>query len=937
MRYQYKTAAMQLLGPAAMAVLLFSLLALQSSYCQAQADMLTPEERDWLSRHPVIRIAPEKGYAPFIFTDSEGGCRGISVDYIRLLEQRLGVRFHMLPGSDLKDNIDKAQRGQAEILTSLMETPERSGFLLFTGPYIEVPAVIIVRRKITETLALKGMQGFVIAVGAGYGVESYLRKNYGFLQIVTAPDDRECLRRLSFGEVSAAVVDLASASYIIESDKLTNLRVAGDTGFTYALSLASRKDWPELHRILGKGLAAISKQDRAAIQQHWITAKQPTLWHSRDFQTAVMVILGAAFLIVIGIFLVNMSLKHKVDRSTKKLQEELAERMRADAALEERESILRSVVDNLPVEFWARDLEGRCIMENAALVQHWGSILGKSVEETDISPETRAIWLDNNRRALSGEVVRDEVEFELEGRRRTVENIIAPVFREGAVSGLVGLNLDVTERRRAERDLRESEKRLAQLAEQSRTIIWEIDASGVFTYISRVAEQVIGYRPEDVQGKKHYYDIRPDAGREQFKSATFEVIARKEPFLRFENAIQAKSGGLVWVLTNGIPLLNPDGSLRGYRGSDVDITERKRAESALEQTESILIEAQQLAHMGSWILINPDTHETLWSEELYRIVGLPPGSPQKPGGIFEYINPEDSPQVYRKWNDCLGDSYCDLEYRIIRPSGDMRYIHDYGIYKYRDGLLLGAAGLVHDITDLKNVQLALEAKNAELERFAYTVSHDLRSPLVTIRTFLGHLEKDIAQKADRHISQDMDFLNAASQKMAELLNELLALSRIGRVTASPQESALGDILQEALGLLSGPLEQRGVRVRVTGLEAPVYGDRSRLVQVFQNLLENAIKFMGEQTDPQVDIQACIESGCTKVSVRDNGKGIDPRHMHKLFGLFEKLDPASEGVGIGLAMVKRIIEFHGGRTWAESDGIGKGSCFWFTLPGKRSES
>ncbi len=228
----------------------------------------------------------------------------------------------------------------------------------------------------------------------------------------------------------------------------------------------------------------------------------------------------------------------------------------------------------------------------------------------------------------------------------------------------------------------------------------------------------------------------------------------------------------------------------------------------------------------------------------------------------------------------------------------------------------------------------LQAKNDELLHFNYRVSHDLKSPLVTIKTFLDHLVKDMTDGDKDRVAQDLFYIHSAAEKMVALLDELLQLSRIGRVANPYVEAPLQDIVREALVLVAGRIDERGARVTVTEKPVLLYGDRVRLVEVFQNLVDNAVKFMGEQKEPLVEIGAEKKNGDIVCFVRDNGMGIDPRYRDKLFGLFEKLNSGMEGSGIGLALVKRIIEVHGGKIWAESAGIGKGACFWFSLPGKQ---
>lgn len=225
----------------------------------------------------------------------------------------------------------------------------------------------------------------------------------------------------------------------------------------------------------------------------------------------------------------------------------------------------------------------------------------------------------------------------------------------------------------------------------------------------------------------------------------------------------------------------------------------------------------------------------------------------------------------------------------------------------------------------------LENKNAELERFTYTVSHDMRSPLVTIQGFLGYLEKSAAAGNMTSFRRDLERISRATLRMDNLLKDVLELSRIGRYLNERQTISFYELVKDAMDVIHGRLVQRGVKLQVMTDLPEVYGDRPRLTEVMQNLMDNAAKYMGEQTDPTIWVGTQgEENGFPIFYVRDNGMGIAPEYHTRIFGLFDKLSPDSEGTGIGLALVKRIIEFHEGRIWVESE-PGKGSTFYFTLP------
>jgi DNA-binding LacI/PurR family transcriptional regulator/signal transduction histidine kinase len=270
------------------------------------------------------------------------------------------------------------------------------------------------------------------------------------------------------------------------------------------------------------------------------------------------------------------------------------------------------------------------------------------------------------------------------------------------------------------------------------------------------------------------------------------------------------------------------------------------------------------------------------------------------------------------FDDCVNElAWSQVEINALRTAAD----------------ILGAA-IQRQRADEERERLIaeLEARNTELERFTYTVSHDLKAPLITIRGFLGFVEQDARAGSWERLDEDMARIVEATDKMRRLLDELLELSRIGRMMNPPEDVAFAAIVQDALQLVQGRLAARNVQVEVAAQLPTVHGDRARLVEVVQNLVDNACKFMGDQSEPRITIgqRGIDREGKPILFVQDNGIGIDPQYHERIFELFNKLNPRLEGTGIGLALVKRIIEVHGGRIWVESAGANKGTTFFFTL-------
>jgi PAS domain S-box-containing protein len=228
----------------------------------------------------------------------------------------------------------------------------------------------------------------------------------------------------------------------------------------------------------------------------------------------------------------------------------------------------------------------------------------------------------------------------------------------------------------------------------------------------------------------------------------------------------------------------------------------------------------------------------------------------------------------------------------------------------------------------------LEIKNKELERFVYTISHELKTPLVTIAGFSGILASDIEEGDKNKLTSHLSHITGAVDTMSVMLNELLELSRVGRIINTPETISMRELIHDVARMLERQAAERGVKIEISPEMPEVFGDKIRLREVLQNLTENAIKFSADQPNPRIKLGWRDDGSDPVYYVQDNGKGIEPAYHDKIFGLFERLDPRIEGTGVGLALAQRIMEEHGGRIWVESEGDGTGSTFCFTIPNRR---
>ncbi len=548
-----------------------------------------------------------------------------------------------------------------------------------------------------------------------------------------------------------------------------------------------------------------------------------------------------------------------------------------------------------------------------------------------------------------------------------------------------GLERELHERKHAEEALRQSEARMRVLLEAIPDLIFELSFDGIFLDFiptqenksTTRTEQLLGKRIEDIMppelSSPALYSVQRALHTGELQSFEYQLSMDNE-IHSFETRISPLPRGNVIAIIRDITARK---QMEREREGLIAELEQKNAESetlrestaivasTLEKSEAIDHILEQLERVvpydsASVQLLQRDYLEIVGGRRLpneSREVGMrfkvDENAPSLPllRNQAPYILHNNVTEEISGFNSSSRNSIRSWMAVPLKVKGDIIGIiaidsKQAGQFTERDVKL--AVTYANQVAiALENVRLyteiqeelrerkiliaELESKNAELERFTYTVSHDLKSPLITIKGFLGFIEEDTKTGNINRLRADIQRISDATDKMQRLLNDLLELSRIGRLMNLPQKISFGEMAQEAIELVGGRIRERGIAVHIQNNMPDVYGDRQRLMEVLQNLIDNSAKFMTNRPDPRIEIkQEGQENGKPIFLVHDNGIGIASEHLERVFGLFNKLDASTNGTGIGLAIVKRIVELHGGRIWVQSE-PGKGSTFFFTLP------
>jgi PAS domain S-box-containing protein len=555
--------------------------------------------------------------------------------------------------------------------------------------------------------------------------------------------------------------------------------------------------------------------------------------------------------------------------------------------------------------------------------------------------------------------------------------------------------------KQAQEALRKSEERFKQVAENAGDWIWEVNAEGLYTYSSPVVEKILGYKPEELVGKKYFYDFFAPDVKEELKKVTFEAFARGKSIKNFVNPKVHKNGRVVILEANSTPVIDDKGNLCGYRGACRDITERKQTDErllAVNTLQKLLLPPVPIEQKLKFIT---DAVVRILDADFARIWVIKPGDRCDAGCTHAQVT--EGPHICRFRDRCLhlmassgrythinGKDHCRVPFGcykigLIAAGKQDKFLtneaatdpnvhnHDWvkelGLVSFAgyrlthtDGTPLGVLalfskhpvspeedalleGITHSTSQVLHTSLAEEAvenlnkdlkstvalltqSNRQLHEFVSLAAHDLKTPLRGIGTLAQWLVNDYQEKFDDKGRQQIDLMVKRVERMNELINAILRYSTITRNSHNEHPADLNTLVKTILVEIRPP---PNIKITISKNLPVVICNKTHIQQVFYHLLTNAIRFM-DKSEGHITIDYADKNDVWEFSISDNGPGIAPQHFERIFRIFQMLDDRdkSEGSGIGLTIVRKIVELYDGQIWLTSE-VGQGSTFFFTLP------
>ncbi len=1017
--------------------------------------MLNPQHAD---ARRAVRVGIYN-FKPMVYADTDGSSHGF-VDILNHVAKKENWDMQYVPGT-WQEGLERLKNDQIDLILCVGYTEGRDKVMDFPKEFLLLDWGLVYKAKgstINTIMDLNGksvsvLKGSVFATGfqelvKQFNIHVQILEMNQVSDVFTAVDSKKAEAGVTANisgilneaghsvERTSIIFSPVKLGYAVNQNKNSDLIAALDREIAVLKADQASIYHQKLEKLLGKKGTTIPKE------AYWILTA-----------VVVVLLLAIAFIVL---------LKRQVKEKTEHLEAETDERKKAEELIKASEEQLRAIMDNTDSVIYMKDIESKYITINRRFEELFKvsrtDVLGKT--DYDIFPaEIAAVFKESDHTVLNlGKPLSLEEIAPQDDGYHTYASVKFPLFgADGRPFAVCGISNDITERKKAEVALAESEYRWKFALEGARDGVWDWNIQTGEAFYSQRYKEMLGFTENEIGNTSDEWlkRIHPEDAP--------VVMTALQPYLdgkagspRVEFRMMSKDGSWKWIVGRGmIVSRDSDGIPLRMIGTNTDITERKSEEEQIKSLTQRLLLATSSALLGVWDW-NVKENTMVWDDRMFELYGITRDAfPSNIDAWMNGLHPEDKETAIAECQAALkGEKEFDTVFRVLQSDGTVKHLKANGLvirgtdgcaermlginvditeikhaektlreseerfkkmfrnhsavmlliepesgviidanqaaeefYGYsHEGLLsinishintlspeLIAAerhaaieekrnhfifphrlsdgtirtveaystpitvnnstvlfSIVQDITERKKAEQELLAKNTQMERFTYTVSHDLKSPLITIQTYAGMILKDMEAGRHERAMGDMKRIEDAAGKMNALLGDLLELSRVGRQMNDFSLIDMNRLVKDTLSQLAGPIMENRVEMVVQPDLPTLHGDHIRIAEVVQNLIENAIKYRGDQEAPRIEIGARQEGKEIIFHVKDNGKGIDPRFHESIFGLFKKLDADSEGTGVGLALVKRIIEVHDGKVWVESEGEGKGSRFCFTI-------
>ena len=935
---------------------------------------LSESERDWLADNPIISVLLDENRPPFSFRNDKGEWQGLSVDYMRLLEERLGVNISFKSEALWTDGLSEAYRHEIDVVAMLQKTPERERYLDFTQPLVKVPSVILTRNSDKTIRSISNLRGRRVGFIPGYATYEFFREKYPGIRFESVESISEGLTHLASGSLDAMITNLATASYEIERLKITNLQVVAEAGFNYEFSAAIRSDWPQLSSAMEKAVNSITPEDREDIESSWLSIRGAYWRPDKELFIGLVLVMVTLILIIYW---------------NRRLALEIADREKAEEGLRARSEMDRLLSDitrqfmDKPLaeanEYFLRKLgihmqaEAVCLIvwEPYPCIENiWCSETGKSahsyeellhkdfVSQFNVSHKDRVFIMHRDDLLEIG----DEQGVELLDSLRVSNLVYAPMILFGEVVGGLGLinvpgpytvyieEMDLLgrigeliavarDRQEAEDALRASEERYQLAMDAASDGLWDWDVVNDSMYFSPRYQIMLGYQPGELLTTISAWKrlVHPD-DKQMAMSFFDQQLAGSNAGFQFVYRIRRKNGSYATVSTKGKVVFRDERSNpQRVVGTMMDITKQIERERELSMARFSLDNAGDHIH---WF--RKDGYHKYVNESACKALGY--SQKEMMGKTIMEINPAVTRISWQRlWEQLTIQG--EMTYDTLRKTADdsifpVEITANYMEYE-GEGYLFASG---RNITDRKQAEEALhkakevaDQANQAKSNFLANMSHEIRTPMNAI-IGLSHLVGNtvLSDKQRDYVSK----IQGSAHDLLGIINDILDFSKIeaGKLNIENIEFDLNGVFENLNNHCSIKAEEKGLKLSYDMQpEVPRHlkGDPLRLGQVLLNLTYNALKFT-QNGEVSIRVRSL---GINKNTVRlefavsDTGIGISQEHQSKLFESFSQVDSSTTrkfgGTGLGLAISRHLVQLMNGEISVESE-LGEGSIFRFSV-------